>query len=56
MVHVQVLDVILGVSVVPADPVADHDRDVRTGQGHEEGCLQIRVSMLLHRDWLKSGH
>ena len=40
VVHVQVLGVVLHVSVVPADPVADHDGDVRAGQGHEESCLQ----------------
>ena len=50
MVHVQVLDDVLGVLVVPADPVADQDRDVRAGQGHEEGRLQTRVyCQVLHQ-------
>ena len=43
VIDVQVLDGVLDVSVIPADPVADQDRYVRARQGHEESCLQTRV-------------
>ena len=47
MVDVQVLDSVLGVPVVPADPVADQGRDVRAGQGQEESRLKAGCPMLV---------
>ena len=58
VIDVQVLDGVLDVSVIPADPVADQDRYVRARQGHEESCLQTRVlvyivCLVLHLDgWI----